>query len=189
MELFDSLRRRHSTRLYREEPVSDDEILMLCDAATFAPSPMNSQPWHFHVATGAARQTVGEIMALTTQYLEEYIDVRGTEGLDRAARFYGDLGRAPVVIAVSVPVFDDPAEHDKVLIAVGAAVENFMLAALDSGLGCCTVSAPRWVIDRLVGAFQIPEGRMLATLVIVGHPDEEPVPHDRKHDVVTFVGR
>ncbi|PKQ37196.1 MAG: hypothetical protein CVT59_09055 [Actinobacteria bacterium HGW-Actinobacteria-1] len=189
MELLDSLRSRHSTRLFTDEPLSDDEILKLCDAAALAPSQMNSQPWHFHVATGQSRAEVGEIMALTTQYLQEYIEVLGVEGVERAARFYEDMGRAPVIIAVSIPVFEDQAEHANALIAVGAAIENFMLAALDSGLGSCNISAPRWIVDRLTEAFQVPAGRVLASLLIVGHPDEAPLVHDRKHDAVTFLGR
>ncbi len=189
MELLDSLRSRHSTRLFKDEPVSDDEVRALCDAASLAPSPMNSQPWHFHVATGDVRIEVGEVMALTTQYLQEYLEVLGAEGVERAARFYEDMGKAPVVIAVSVPILTDPSEHNNALIAVGAAVENFMLAALDSGLGSCNLSAPRWVVDRLLDVFEVPSDRMIASLIIVGHPDETPLVHDRKHDVVTFVGR
>ncbi len=189
MELLDSLRSRHSTRLFKDQPVSDDEIMMLCDAAALAPSAMNSQPWHFHVATGAARAEVGEIMGLTTQYLQEYIEVLGVEGVERAARFYEDMGRAPVIIGVSTPVFEDSAENTNALIAVGAAIENFMLAALDIGLGSCNISAPRWIFDRLTEAFRVPAGRMLASILIVGHPDEAPLVHDRKHDVVTFLDR
>ena len=189
MELLESLHGRHSTRLYTDQPVSDDEIRALCDAATLAPSAMNSQPWHFHVATGYVRQEVGEVMALTTQYLQEYIEVLGAEGVEHAARFYGDLGKAPVVIAISVPVLADPAEHDNVMIAVGAAIENFMLAAFDAGLGSCNISAPLWIIDRLTEAFRIPAGRAIASLIILGHPDESPHAQERKHDVVTFVGK
>lgn len=189
MELLDSLRNRHSTRLFKDEPVDDDEILKLCDAAALAPSQMNSQPWHFHVATRESRAEVGAIMALTTQYLQEYIEVLGVEGVERAARFYEDMGRAPVIIAVSIPVFEDAAENANALIAVGAAVENFMLAALNDGLGSCNISAPRWIVDRLTEAFQVPAGRALASLLIVGYPDEAPLVLDRKHDAVTFLGR
>lgn len=189
MELLDALRSRHSTRLFKDIPVSDDEIMKLCDAATLAPSAMNSQPWHFHVATGETRAEIGEIMGLTTQYLQEYIEVLGVEQVERAARFYEDMGRAPVIIAVSIPVFEDAAESEHALIAVGAAIENFMLAALDAGLGSCNISAPRWIVDRLTEAFRIPVGRTLASLLIVGHPDEAPLVHERKHDAVTFLGR
>ncbi len=189
MELLDALRKRHSTRLFKDEPISDDEVLTLCGAATLAPSPMNSQPWHFHVATGVARVEVGEVMGLTTQYLQEYIEVMGEEFIERAAQFYDDLGKAPVVIAVTVPIFEDAAEHDNAMISVGAAIENFMLAALEVELGACNISAPRWVVDRLAEAFDVPGDRMIASLLIVGHPDEIPLEHDHNLDVVTFVGR
>lgn len=188
MEMLEALRARRSTRVYDGRPVDAETVKRLVDAATLAPSAHNGQPWHFHVAMGPSRVDVVETMALTTQYLQEYMDMLSPEELDMAARFYADLGKAPVVIAISVPASDDPGEKAHDYISVGAAVENFMLAALDEGLGSCSISAPTWIIDRLVEVFKIPEGREIASLLIVGHPDETPVQRDRRHDVVTFLG-
>ena len=189
MELLAALRNRHSTRLYKNQQVSDDEIRALCDAAAMAPSSMNSQPWHFYVATGDSRNKVGEIMSLTTLHLQEYIEILGAEVVERAARFYEDMGMAPVIVAVATPTFEDPTEQRDAYIAVGAAIENFMLLAVDSGLGVCNISAPRWVVDQLMEAFGVPEGSTIASLIIVGHPDEAPLAQERHHDVVTFVSR
>ena len=189
MELSEAIRGRRSVRLYTGEPVADDTIRAMCEAAVLAPSSMNSQPWHFHVATEAVRDEVGQIMALTTRYLQEYIEVLGAEMVERAARFYEDLGGAPVVIAVSTPVVDDPLEQADGYMSVGAAVENLMLSALDAGLGSCNISAPKWVLDRLLEAFRVPEGRTIASLVLLGHPEEPDSPQERDFDVVTFVGR
>lgn len=187
MELLAALRNRHSTRLFKNQPVSDDEIRELCDAAALAPSSMNSQPWHFYVATGDSRDTVGKIMSQTTLHLQEYIEVLGAEGVEHAARFYEDLGMAPVIIAVTAPVLSEPAEQRDAFIAVGAAVENFLLLAIDRGLGACNISAPKWVVDQLMDAFGVPETSVIASLIIVGHPDEAPLTKERHHDVVTFV--
>ncbi|PKQ20698.1 MAG: hypothetical protein CVT66_03805 [Actinobacteria bacterium HGW-Actinobacteria-6] len=189
MELLAALRNRHSTRLFKSQPVSDEEIRALCDAALLAPSAMNSQPWHFYVATGDSRNVVGEIMSLTTLHLQEYIEVLGVEVVERAARFYEDMGMAPVIIAVATPVFTDSTEQRDAYIAVGAAIENFLLLAVDSGLGACNISAPRWVVDQLMDAFGIPENNVIASLIIVGHPDEAPLAQERHRDVVTFVSR
>ncbi len=188
MELLEALRARHSTRVYDGTPVDADTVKRLVDAATLAPSAHNGQPWYFHVAMGLSRVEVGETMALTTQYLQEYMDMLSPEELDMAARFYADLGKAPIVIAISVPASVGAGERAQQYISVGAAIENFMLAALDEGLGSCSITAPTWIIDRLVEVFKIPDGREIASLLILGHPDETPVHRERRHDVVTFLG-
>jgi nitroreductase len=189
MEMLEAMRARHSTRVYDGTPVDVDTVLRLVEAATLAPSAHNSQPWHFHVAMGDARHDVVETMALTTQYLQEYMDVLSKEDLDMAARFYEDLGKAPVVIAISVPASEDASQRAHDYISVGAAIQNFMLAAVDEGLGACSVSAPLWIVDRLVNVFSIPAEREIASLLIVGHPDETPTPRARRHDVVTFLAK
>ncbi len=189
MELLEALHARHSTRVYDGRPMDVDTLLRLIEAATLAPSAHNNQPWHFHVAMGASRVEVGETMALTTQYLQEYVETLSAEELDMAARFYADLGKAPVVIAISVPASADTVDFAHDYISVGAAIENFMLAALEEGLGSCSLSAPTWIVDKLMDVFEIPAGREIASLLIVGHPDETPPLRDRRHDVVTFLGR
>ena len=111
---------------------------------------------------GASRVDVVETMALTTQYLQEYMDMLSPEELDMAARFYADLGKAPVVIAISVPESDDPGEREHDYISVGAAIENFMLAALDEGLGSCSVSAPH--MDRRPACGGLQDSRAVGRL-------------------------
>ena len=74
------LRERHSVRAYSPRDVPHDVLERVLDAASFAPSALNEQPWRFFVATGEARARVGEIMAQSTVYLEDYMEVLGPEG-------------------------------------------------------------------------------------------------------------
>lgn len=187
MELLDALRNRHSIRVYTGEPLDRATIEDVIDAATMAPSSFNSQPWYFHVATGDARQRAGEVMAMTTQYLQEYVDGLSPERLDQVAQFYANLGNAPVVIAVSVQVMSDPDTDYNATIAAGAAIENLLLRATDKGLGACSITVPHWLVDRLMEVFGIPEGRRMGSLVLLGKPAETPVSTERRHDVVTFL--
>ena len=107
MDVIEAIHARHSVRSFTAEPVSDDMIDLLVKAAAAAPSAQNSQPWYFHVATGETRRRVGELIALTTVHLSEYVDMLGPEGVKLAEKFYADLGGAPIVIALSVPKADD----------------------------------------------------------------------------------
>lgn len=47
--MIDAILKRRSVREYLDEPVSDEDILQLLEAARLAPSGNNKQPWHFIV--------------------------------------------------------------------------------------------------------------------------------------------
>ena len=47
LELMECITGRRSIRSFTEEPVKDEDILLALEAATYAPSPFNSQPWNF----------------------------------------------------------------------------------------------------------------------------------------------
>ena len=49
MDAIDALLTRRSIRKYTKEPVSDEAIKMLLEAAMAAPSAGDQQPWHFIV--------------------------------------------------------------------------------------------------------------------------------------------
>lgn len=184
---MDAIRERRSIRVFDGRPVDPAIIDELVDAATYAPSRFNVQPWHFHIAIGAARDRVGQVMAMTTAHLNEYVDILGAEGMEHAARFYADLGTAPVVIGISAKYVEDPTDWLDDTIAVGAALQNLLLSVVEHGLAACSLTAPEWVRDQLVDAFEIPEGAVIMALVVLGYADEEPVEKDRHTDVATYL--
>lgn len=187
MELSDAIRMRRSIRAFESRPVDREVIDRLVGAATYAPSRFNIQPWHFHVATGEARKRVAEVMAMNTAYVQEYLDVLGPEGIERAARFYADLGGAPVIIGISSQHVEDPTAGPDDTISVGAALQNFLLSVVDEGLAACSLTAPHWIRDKLVEAFEIPAESDLMALIVVGYGQEEPHMKERHKDVVTYL--
>lgn len=176
MDLVDAIRARRSVRVFREDPIARSTVNELLELAALAPSPQNIQPWRFHVAMGPARDRVCEVVARTTQYLQEYVDALGEEEVERAARFYANLGGAPVVIGISSPrVPAHEVDGLNMCLGVGACIENLLLAATDRGLGACNITVPHWVADDVLAVFSVPDDRQLMSLVIIGKPDEVPV--------------
>ena len=51
---------RRSVRGFRDEPVPREVIEEIIEIAAGAPSSMNTQPWHFHVLTGAPLDLIRE---------------------------------------------------------------------------------------------------------------------------------
>lgn len=187
MDLREAITSRRSIRAYSAEPVARDVIEDLIHLAEQAPSSMNSQPWHFHVATGEARSRVVRIVGSTTKYLEEYLRVLSPEELEVAEEFFADLGHAPVVIAVSVPSLDEEPDRTNALLATGGAIQSLQLAARDKGLGSCCITFSWWVREDLSDVFLVPADREIVALVLLGAPAEVPQPPGRNGGHVDFV--
>jgi len=65
MELLEAIRVRKSVRAYKPDPVSEDTLMDLLNAAVRAPSSVNSQPWEFFLVMGDA------LDALRKAYVEQ----------------------------------------------------------------------------------------------------------------------
>lgn len=189
MDFFDVVAGRHSFRDFADRSVEREVLERAIAAAVAAPSAMNSQPWRFHVCTGATRQRVGEIVAQATSYLAEYMDVLGPERYEDAVRWYSSLGDAPVLVVVSAPVPAVPAEALNIYLSVGAAIENMLLALTAQGLGACNITFATYVKDELGAAVGTSEGCEVVAIVAVGYPgDVPPSAPEHQTDVTDWLG-
>ena len=187
MELFETITTRHSYRAFDSRPVPREDLERIIDAGRLAPSAMNSQPWVFHVALGATRKLVDEVMAHTTVYLDEYLTSLGAEyRLESAARFLSGLGGAPVVIAVSAPYVTEEMAQLNTLLGVGAAIENLLLAATGLGLGSCTVTFSYYVRDELADVFGIGDDRYIVSVIALGYSEGPAAAPAHDADIVTW---
>lgn len=51
LRIIENIKSRWSCRVFRDDPVLRDIVDIVLDAANYAPSPMNTQPWEFIVLT------------------------------------------------------------------------------------------------------------------------------------------
>jgi nitroreductase len=187
LDLFETIASRHSYRAFEARPVARADVERLIDAARRAPSAMNAQPWRFHVATGATRTRVGEVLERTTVYLDEYLaNLAAEDQTESAARFLTRLGGAPVVIAVSAPRVIEEMEQLNTLLSVGAAIENLQLAATALGLGSCNITVSYWVRDDLADVFEIGDDRYVVSVIALGYPDEDAAAPAHDADIVSW---
>jgi nitroreductase len=154
-------RSRRSVRRYRPEPVPEELLEELLEAARWAPSAVNTQPWEFIVITDPAlKQEVG-----------------------KRARYFGvgwpHIHEAPALIAVCGKRLTAFSRDD--CIFAGA---NLMLAAADRGLGTCWIGGfDESVMKQLLA---IPDSYLLPGFCTVGYPEgETPAPPRRElHEMI-----
>lgn len=188
MEFYEVVSSRRSVRQFRPDAVSREALERVIASAASSPSSENEQPWEFYVTTGETRQALGRIVAQTTVYLTEYMDVLGPEGYKRAMTWYSSLGDAPVLVAVAVPDSEDHFKLTNRLLSVGAAIENLLLAAEAEGLGACPFTFAYWVKDEVSELLGLPDAQTVVSIIALGWPAEEHTPTPEKRaDVAVWL--
>jgi nitroreductase len=184
MEIFETINSRHSTREYLPEAPSDALIECLLDAAIRAPCAVNRQPWHFTVVSN--RSLLDEISRRAKAYMTQ------SRPLDLPEHLYEKLTdpqfhvfyRAPTLIVVSANQQGPWIEADCAL-----AAQNLMLAARAKGLGSCWIglSQPFLATDDGRKALQIPASDYPIAPIVIGKPNRDALPSQRKPVSVNWV--
>lgn len=183
--LFDVIRTRRSIRRYQNTPVSRELIEQLLDAARWAPSAHNRQPWRFAVIEATARK--GALASAMGEKLRTDLERDGAprEIIDAdVARSYARITNAPVVIVVCMTLRDldhypdarrAQAEWTMATQSVAMAVQNLLLAAHALGLGACWMCAPLFVPDTVRQVLELDADWEPQALITVGYPAEEKI--------------
>jgi len=198
LTVSEAIRQRRSIRSFRDDPVPEDMVNEILEAARLAPSASNRQPWRFIVVTdGKQRARLREICwdqafieqapvvfvccADLTAYAkssrkkraQEFIEYGVTETL--SGRFADPAFRAS---------FGDVPDSDLETFVTSAvantyiAVEHMVLTATALGLGSCWVGAlgdP----GEIKELFDIPETMVVVAVLPVGYPAAIPPPRPR----------
>jgi coenzyme F420-0:L-glutamate ligase / coenzyme F420-1:gamma-L-glutamate ligase len=175
----DVLAARRTVRDFTAEPVDPAAVTRAIAAAVTAPAPHHSTPWRFVVLESAAVRT-----ALLDEMLAAWIsDLRGDgftgEQIARRVRRGEPLRRAPLVIvpclhAEAAHRYPDDrrnaAEREMFVVAMGAAVQNLLVALAVEGLGSCWVSSTMFCRPVVTKALGLPDGWAPMGAVGVGRP-------------------
>ena len=184
--LLELVRKRRSIRKFRPEPVPDEFISKIIEAARWAPSGANSQPWEFIVIKDTElKKRVAELI------LEEYDRTRKMELLREPELRYetkpGEFIQAPVFIIVC----GDPRTKDvypmNATVNIGTsvfysslanAILYMNLAITCLGLGAQWVSTismsyAQWSVKKLLN---VPAEMVIYDMLAIGYPAAEPNP-------------
>ncbi len=200
MQYDEVVKGRRSIRGYLEKPVERALIRDILELAMRAPSSLNTQPWNFHVVTGAPLQRIRE--GNVERNLAGVPDTRefrkgpGYEGVHRerqieiAKQLFGAMGierhdkpaRQDWVLRgfrqfdapVSIVVTYDRAIHgsDIAPFDCGGVVNALVNAAWSKGLGCVINSQGIMQSPVVREHAGIPDDQVIMICVAMGWPDE-----------------
>ena len=175
MELLNAIKTRRSIRKFTDDPVPDDLIHELLEAARLAQSWANTQVWEFIVVrdrsliqavtgtyseTNPARKCSAAAQVLIVACAK--LDVSGCKGGVKQTRF-----------------------NEWFLFDLGIAVQNLCLRAHDLGLG--TVVVGLMDHDRCAAILGVPQGYTIAAVIPAGVPVEKDKPATPRKELSAFV--
>lgn len=178
MNAKDCIRDRRSIRKFKDQPIDHALLSEIVETASYAPSWKHTQIARYIAVEGELKDKIaaectsaypknGEIIAKAPMLIAVTF-IKGRSGFERDGSFSTSKGS-------DWQVFD-----------AGIAAQTFCLAAFDKGIGSVIMG----IFDEAKAAslLNLPEDRILAALVPVGYPDEEPAAPRRKpvEDLLSF---
>ncbi len=159
MQTLETIKTRRAVRGWNEKEVPEKILFQILDAGRYAPSPLNSQPWHFTLVRNT--DTIKKLM--------------------EHANHGSFLSLAKIVIVVTVQkqakIDEWLAEHEQHIYSGVCAMQNMWLAAWDLGLGACWVTLDEKTTRELL---RIPDNHKLLGSLGLGYAASPVKPHEEK---------
>jgi len=180
--LFEAINTLRSIRRFKPEPVEEEKIKTILEAAIKAPNASMMDPWHFVVVRDLEKKKKFSPLyhrAFKMYHGERYTmtdDVR--KRLEKAKHFAENIHEVPVMIFV----FMDPRKrvvkegflNETNLVAmygtIFPAIQNMMLAARGLGLGSVLTTMLNLFEGDVKEILGVPEHIKLVAMVAVGYP-------------------
>jgi len=153
MDIREVFEKRKSIRKFTGEPITDEQLKLIMEAAQIAPSASNMQPYKFIVIKDDDfKKELRKKKVFAQRFLE------------KAAVFFVALG--------------DKQREYWYKVDIGIAVQHMVLQAVELGLGSCWIGA----IDRdlLRELLIVPNQWAIVALLAIGVPDQDPPARPRK---------
>lgn len=158
MEFTELINKRYSVRGYKTDPVEDEKLQQVLEAARIAPTAANRQPFH--------------------------VIVIHTEGREEELRRIYDRDwfvQAPIILVVCGEQSKAWVRHDKAnygVVDAAIVMDHMILEATNQGLGTCWIGAFDAEITRDI--LGLPDHIDPIVMTPLGHPNAEPRQTDRK---------
>ncbi|MDN5322282.1 MAG: hypothetical protein PWQ67_736 [Clostridia bacterium] len=171
-DVMDAIKERRSVRKFKNQPINEATLGRIMEAATWAPSAGNIQPWQFYVIHN------------------QEVKIR----LKEASLNQEAVVEAPVAVVVCADIMMSSAKYGKrgaelyCLQDTACAIQNMMLAAVAYGLDTVWIGA--FDEKKIAAVLQIPAHYRPVAIIPIGYGEKRPdAPSRRPIDEVIHVIR
>lgn len=189
MELYDAMSTLRAVRRLKSDPIPEDVLGRILEAATWAPTGGNMQPWRMVAVTDADKKQALE--DLYRPYWERYVpgyeakmkhmpeaaQASSRRALEAGTHLATHMHEVPLLAVFcfnpSIMTITD-IEQDRTSVVGGGsvypAVQNFLLACRNEGLGCVLTTLLCYEEPAVKELLQIPDDWYTCAHVPVGYP-------------------
>ncbi len=172
MELQEAILKRRTVRSFSSKPVSDELLMKILEAGTWAPSHGNNQPWEFLYIGPETRSKLADeyVRFMDAGPLKNpELSEERKQGIRKFAQTFGN---APVLLAVTCrPTTADLEKYDFPL-ATAAAIQNIFLSAWENQIAGIWLSIG--MNPNIEAIINIPAGGKIAGVLALGYPEVIP---------------
>jgi coenzyme F420-0:L-glutamate ligase/coenzyme F420-1:gamma-L-glutamate ligase len=197
-KVLEAIKQRRSVRKFLTRPVPDKIVYEVLEAAGFAPSAHNSQPWRFIFLSETKLKRELALAVVDSWAVDLAKDGLAVNEQTRKER-YERYANAPVLLLACLTMdglrkFNDSDrqsfERDLAVQSLGASLQTLLLVAHEAGLGACWFSAPGFCKPTIRKVLEIPREVEPQAFIMMGYADEKPpVPNKKKVDQYCFMNR
>ena len=179
-DIYEVMQTQRAVRRWSDEPVADDVIERIIQAAVWAPSGSNLQPWGFVVVrdqgkrerlAAAIRTSFESRFAGDLPNPDDISDPTQRRMMRGAFNLFADFAAAPVLVIPCLVSAQSPAP-DGLLAgsSIYPSIQNLMLAARAEGLGTVLTTPQDGIRSELRDELVIPDGARPVAVIPMGWP-------------------
>jgi nitroreductase len=174
--IITAIQSRRTIKEFRSDPIPEETLWRILDAARWAPNHRLTEPWRIAVIGTQSRESLADALAnLTASSRDPSVMAKAK---DEARR---KIMSSPVLLAVTCRLAGNPAQEVEDLAAVCAAVQNLQLAAWGEGIGTHWNTGKATRLPETSALLELPErGEQLVGFLYLGYPAQVPEPPKRR---------
>ncbi|MGA1871477.1 MAG: nitroreductase family protein [bacterium] len=192
-EVLDFLKSRRSIRKFKKNAVPDKDIHRAIEAASYAPSNGNYQPWKFlYIQNEDSRKGLEKIVIDKIEVISKGIErEEWRDEFQHYSRYFTFFINAPALIVAlykrapstlrKILKNNEINQTRSELASISAAIQNMLLMLHAMGYGACWMTGPLLVAKEEMEEFlDIRRPFEIASLIPFGIPEKRPDPPRRK---------
>lgn len=182
-KVIEAIKNRRSVRKFNDKAVSEEVLVEMIEAASYAPNGHNMQPWHFSVIQNQEILDKLNIDAKESFKISDNDFIKKLGNNEKFNCFYG----ANTVVTISRDPKAVTGQADCIL-----AAQNLMLAAESLGVSSCWIETGAMAFKgenstKNRELAKIPVDFEIVSMIVLGYSDLEPKAPERKKDIYNII--